>query len=285
MEEDDNSEDSITVNCLWVLATACYSQISHAVLLREGTIDILIKVVERSHSVTYCDYSLSSLLQLSASEECRKAMIKSYCHTVLLQKASCGVPSIVRRSLQVLANLCVDEPSRKLISELSGALQTVIKLVDKISVPQVPDSDDTVQAPSDKFDMRSLLQGLKFFSNLIQSDVESKKFRESGGIAWLVRLIIRLQAMKLEPVVEQQIAHLAANVLIYGDNHSLWVEAGGLAPLKCMLDESKHMAIQKEAARALSNLFAYYGNKNISKKISVGFMISLLSFLLKMTFG
>lgn len=191
-------------------------------------------------------------------------MVELNCHTVLLEKVSCGVPSVVRRSLQVLANLCVDEDSRKSISEIPKLLQTVTKLVDKMEAFQSFKSEDgPKQAMIDKLDMRSLLQGLKFFSNLVQSEKESKLFRDAGCIDWLVGLAMTFQEVKLEPVVEQQIAHLAANVLIYGDNHVPWVEAGGLEPLKLMLGSEKHIAIQKESARALSNLFSFYGNNFI----------------------
>lgn len=191
-------------------------------------------------------------------------MVELGCHTILLQKASSGTPSVVRRSFQVLANLCVDEDSRKLISEMPNVLQSVPGMVDKIEFFRSvstgdSDSGSKKQATIDKLDMRSLLQGLKFFSNLVQSDVESELFRENGCIEWLVKLAGKFQEVNLEPVVEQQIAHLSANILIYGDNHARWVDAGGLTPLKMMLGKDKHLAIQKESARAISNLFAYYG--------------------------
>lgn len=247
------------MNCLWIFATASYSQASHPILLKEGIISILTRIIRQSQSVTFCDYSLSTLLQLSATENCRKVMVELGCHAILLEKASCGVSSIVRRSLQVLANLCVDDDSRKLISELPDALQTVTKLVDKIEVSQDESSGEPKQAMLDKLDMRSLLQGLKFFSNLVQSEVESNLFRKNGCVDWLAKLASKFQEVKLEPAVEQQIAHLAANILVYGDNHIPWIEAGGLIPLKMMLGSDKHLAIQKESARALSNLFAYHG--------------------------
>ena len=260
-EEEGIKDDPIIVNILWILATSSYFQISHKHLLQEGIIDILTKIIKETQSISYCDYSLSTLLQLSATEECRKEMVELNCHTVLVEKVTCGVPSVVRRSLQVLANLCVDEESRKSISEIPSLLQTVTKLVDKMETFQTLKSggDDPKEVTMDKLDMRSLLQALKFFSNLVQSDEESKLFRENGCIDWLAALAMKFQEIKLEPVVEQQIAHLAANVLIYGDNHAPWVEAGGLEPLKLMLGSDKHIAIQKESARALSNLFSFYG--------------------------
>jgi hypothetical protein len=119
-------DDLILTNSLWAIATVSAAPMAHMEMLREGMIDLLVGVLEKAVATTHCDYALSALLQLTAREECRQLMVTYNAHLVLAARMTCGVPSVVRRALQVLANLCVDEASRTLIAGIPRLFETVL---------------------------------------------------------------------------------------------------------------------------------------------------------------
>lgn len=242
-------DSPLLTNSLWTLATVSCSPESHLPILKEGLIDMLVAVLERAASTTYCDYALSCLLQLTANEACRQLMVTFKAHDVLVVRIACSFPSIVRRSLQVLANLCVDESSRATISSVPRLFETVITSSKRFA----PELIAAGQA-----DARSLLQCLKLLSNIIQTEHESNLFRAARGVQWLVNLATQYESAPADATIEQQLGHLIANTLIHCDNQDDWVSLSGVAVLKSMLAESKAMPVRREAARAVSNLVALH---------------------------
>eukprot|EP00727_Mastigamoeba_balamuthi_P000973 m51a1_g10873 hypothetical protein (1102) ;mRNA; f:3428-7717 len=262
-------------NSLWALAAVSLAPASHQALMAQGVLEMMGNVLSATSSLIFCDYALSCLLQLTVREDCRKTIVGYNLHQVMMFRMTCGHPSVVRRCFQILGNLCVDESSRVAITSMPQMFPTVIACI-----------------TDPKADIRMVIQAMKLLSNLVQSDVESRLFCNSGGVQWLVATIQRVAMSSLQPpvvvvartpsprisptcqmalprpcvsprpgvvecteqtVFEGQAVVLLATLLLYDDVQRLWLASGGADLLMQLLD-SPQLIIKREVGRAVSNL-------------------------------
>ena len=89
-----SGDDTLLTNSLWTVATASCSKEGHAQMLSEGLVELLVRVLDSAPKQTYCDYALSALLQLTATEECRRLMVRCRAHEILTRLvAAASTPS------------------------------------------------------------------------------------------------------------------------------------------------------------------------------------------------
>ena len=279
-EEDKSAREALETSCLWALATVACAREAHAALLHAGAVEQLAGVLARR-----ADYALAALLQLTAAADCRARMLACGVHTALVRlvaRAGTGTgtgagtdtaplpAATLRRALQALANLCVDEAARRAVAAVPRAVDTVLAAATRLAPTAAAD------AAADT-DARALLQCLKLFSNLLQTRDECTLFCAAGGVRWLCALCehCNLAASadaagdtatgmgasadaRWEAAVEVQVVHLAANVLVHAECHDAWVAHGGLPLLRACLAAARAPGVQREAARALSNLVAWH---------------------------
>ena len=115
---------------------------------------------------------------------------------------------------------------------------------------------DITKQTAENPDTRAIVYCMRMLSNLTQDRMYCDMFKKSGGFNWLADLAHRTSAGTTAEVVEEQIAHLIANILCFQDKHGPWIACGGFNALISMLAVGKPVVVRTEAARALSNLIA-----------------------------